>query len=306
LSNIGGAVQFHGGDSASFGDFNTGRAYAIMLHIHIMKYWLISCLAAGLYLLTGGILLRQLLHGRAPETATRAVVLLLGVSAALLQAAVLYGSLRLDAGLNLAITNAASLIMWAVVLLFLATALYKPVDNLGIIIMPLAAIAILSAWLLPGRPVIVRAGSSLEFTHIVISVLAYGLLTLAAVQGLLLLAQERHLRQRQPGAFLRALPPMETMEQLMFQLIGVGFVLLTLTLVSGLLFSEQVFGQPLRFNHHMVLSLLAWVVFGVLLLGRWRFGWRGRPAVRWTLSGFTLLALAYFGSKFVLEIILHR
>ena len=92
----------------------------------------------------------------------------------------------------------------------------------------------------------------------------------------------------------------------MFSMIGLGFLLLTLTLISGIFFSEAVFGKPLRFTHHILLSLIGWCVFGILLLGRWRFGWRGRTALHWTLSGFVLLALGYFGSKFVLEVILHR
>ena len=105
---------------------------------------------------------------------------------------------------------------------------------------------------------------------------------------------------------MRTLPPMQTMEQLMFQLIALGFFLLTLTLISGIFFSEALFGKPLVFTHHIVLSLFAWLAFAILLIGRWRFGWRGRNAIRWTLGAFGLLVLAYFGSKFVLEILLHR
>lgn len=92
----------------------------------------------------------------------------------------------------------------------------------------------------------------------------------------------------------------------MFQLIVAGFLLLTGTVVSGLFFSEQVFGRPLRLNHHTVLAIVAWLVYGVLLVGRWRLGWRGRTAVRWTVTGFVLLVLGYFGSKFVLEVVLGR
>jgi ABC-type uncharacterized transport system permease subunit len=131
-------------------------------------------------------------------------------------------------------------------------------------------------------------------------------LCLASVQGLLLMWQERGLRQRHPGGFIRALPPMQTMETLMFQMIGVGFVLLTLTLISGIFFSEEVFGRPLKLTHHIVLSLVAWAVFATLLAGRRFYGWRGRTAVRLTLTGFTLLVLGYFGAKFVLEVVLKR
>jgi ABC-type uncharacterized transport system permease subunit len=190
--------------------------------------------------------------------------------------------------------------------LFLVTALYKPIANLGIVVMPFTGLAVLASWLWPRHPVILATGSSLQSLHIIISVLAYGLLTLAVIQSLLWLAQEHQLRQRQAGTLLHALPPLETMETLMFQLITLGFVLLTLTLVSGAMFSDQLFGKPLRFTHHVVLSLLSWLVFAILLLGRWHFGWRGRPAVRWTLGGFTLLALAYFGTKFVMEVVLGR
>jgi ABC-type uncharacterized transport system permease subunit len=92
----------------------------------------------------------------------------------------------------------------------------------------------------------------------------------------------------------------------MFQVVIVGFTLLTLTLISGFFFSEELFNKPLQFTHHIVLSIIAWIVFAILLLGRWRLGWRGRTAVHWILGGFILLVLAYFGSKFVFEFVLKR
>ena len=92
----------------------------------------------------------------------------------------------------------------------------------------------------------------------------------------------------------------------MFRLLGVGFVLLTFTLVSGILFSEQIFGKAVPLTHKNVFSVAGWLAFAVLLFGRWRYGWRGRTALRWTLVGFFMLLLAYVGSRFVLEVILHR
>jgi ABC-type uncharacterized transport system permease subunit len=271
-----------------------------------MKYWLVSCLAAALYLLAGTIIYQRLWRGNALVGVAKTVVFVLGVIAVVLHAFVLHSTLQVQEGLNLALTNAISLVAWAMAALFLVTTLYKPIANLGIVVMPASGLSVLAAWLWPGHPVILATGSSLQSLHIIVSVLAYGLLALAVLESLLWLAQDHQLRQRQAGTLLHALPPLETMERLMFQLIGLGFVLLSLTLVSGAMFSEQLFGKPLRFTHHVVLSLLSWLVFAILLFGRWHFGWRGRPAVRWILSGFALLALAYFGTKFVMEIVLGR
>ena len=131
----------------------------------------------------------------------------------LLHALTLHRDLWLQNGLNLALTNAASLIAWAVAALFLLTTLYKQIDNLGIVVMPLAAVAVVAAWIWPGTDVILPKGTAAQSTHIIVSVLAYGLLSLTAVQSLLLLAQEGQLKRRRSSVFMRALPPLQTMEQ---------------------------------------------------------------------------------------------
>ena len=130
--------------------------------------------------------------------------------------------------------------------------------------------------------------------HVVFALFGYSVLSIAALLAILLAMQEHALRQRQFGRFVSALPPLTLTEALMFQLIGAGFVLLTLTLFSGILFVENLFAQHLI--HKTVLSIAAWLVFGTLLFGRWRYGWRGRRAMRMTLSGMALLLLAYFGT----------
>jgi ABC-type uncharacterized transport system permease subunit len=140
--------------------------------------------------------------------------------------------------------------------------------------------------------------------HILLSILAYSVLSIGALQAVLLAVQEKHLREKRPGGFIRALPPLQTMETLLFRMIGAGFILLSLALVSGALFVQDLFAQHLV--HKTVLSIVAWAVFAILLWGRQRFGWRGRTAIRWTLSGFFSLMLAYFGSKWVLEVVLGR
>jgi ABC-type uncharacterized transport system permease subunit len=206
--------------------------------------------------------------------------------------------------LNLAFFNALSLASWTVVASLLVSSLTKPVENLGIVILPLAAVAVLLDVIYPSVGFMGESTSWVLKLHVLLSMLAYSLLTLASVQAVLLAIQDRYLRRRRPGGFVRTLPPLMTMEAMLFEMIGLGFILLTLALLSGFAFLEDMFAQHLV--HKTVLSVLAWLVFGGLLLGRRLWGWRGRKAIAWTLSGFAILILAYFGSKFVLELILHR
>ena len=233
--------------------------------------------------------------------ATRKIIFLPGVSAVILHALVLYPELITGQGLNLGFFNAASLVALLTVVLLLLTAIWQPVESIGIPLLPITATTLGLAALYPSQHAISATSWQLD-THILFSVLAYSLFVLAAFQAVLLAIQERHLRNRRPGGFIRALPPLQVMEKLLFQMIGVGFTLLTVALLTGFFFIEDIFAQHLV--HKTILSIAGWIIFGVLLWGRWRFGWRGRTAIRWTLSGFALLALAYFGSKLVLELIL--
>jgi ABC-type uncharacterized transport system permease subunit len=148
--------------------------------------------------------------------------------------------------------------------------------------------------------------------HLLLAILAYSLLTIAAMQALLMATIDRRLHgdvlgeRSRMARFLDRLPPLLAMETVLFRLITAGFVLLTATLASGVFFSEQLFGRPLRLDHKTVFTIAAWGVFGGLLMGRMSFGWRGRTALRWTLIGFAMLMLAYVGSRFVLEVLLGR
>jgi ABC-type uncharacterized transport system permease subunit len=258
-----------------------------------------------LYLALAGGLLYRLARGEAATGGTRAGLLGIGLLAVILHAVILYSGLQSGPGINLSLTGAGALVAWVVACLYLIVSLRRPIDHLGVIIMPLAALTVFVEWLRPTQVTTVLT-SRAQAVHIVVALVAYSLLCLAAIQSVVLLVQDNKLRRKHPGGFLRALPSMQAMEEIMFQMIGLGFVLLTITLISGVFFSEHVFGTPFKLTHHIVLAALGWVVYAWLLIGRWRFGWRGRTAVRWTLGGFLLLALAYFGTKFVLEIILHR
>lgn len=135
---------------------------------------------------------------------------------------------------------------------------------------------------------------------------AYSLFTLAALHAILMAITEQRLHRGRLTPLFAGLPPLLTMEALLFRLISIAFALLTLTLLSGALFSEQIFGKPLPLNHKTVFAVISWLIFGALLAGRHRYGWRGRMALRWTLTGFSVLLLAYVGSRFVLEVILGR
>ncbi|HTL13991.1 MAG TPA: cytochrome c biogenesis protein CcsA [Thermomonas sp.] len=174
---------------------------------------------------------------------------------------------------------------------------------LGIVVLPLAALSLLGYALYGHADAASSLGWRLQL-HAWLALLAYATLALAAVLAGFLWAQERALRRREFHAWLRALPPLTELETLLFRTIAVGFVLLTATLLTGVLFVENLFAQHLV--HKTVLSLLSWLAFGALLAGRWRLGWRGATAVRWTLAAMAQLLLAFFGSKFVLELVLHR
>jgi ABC-type uncharacterized transport system permease subunit len=229
----------------------------------------------------------------------------LGWIGAGLHAAAMAGFYSAESGPDFSFLSALSLVTFIVAAIVLVTALFKPVDKLGLVAFPLAAAILLLKLAVPEEARVLREYSWPLALHIVSSVTAYAFLNIAAIQAVLLAIQDWCLRHRHPdGLLVRSLPPMQTMESMLFQLIGAGLALLTVSLITGFLFMEDMFAQHLA--HKTVLSIVAWIVFAVLLAGRVRSGWRGRTAIRWTLGGFISLMLAYFGSKMVLEWILHR
>jgi len=262
----------------------------------------ISTLSIALYFTTTILLGRRLMLAVSPPAASRIALISLGLGAAILHISVVYNSVFTLAGINLGFYNAASLIMAMVAFLMLLAAIKQPIENLGILILPVAAITLLLDQQFSTQHLISSQYSNQIKIHIILSLIAYSLLTIAALQSILLAIQDRQLRHKHPGGFMRVLPPMQAMETILFQLISLGFILLSLALMTGFIFLEDIFAQHLV--HKSVLSIIAWFVFATLLIGRWQAGWRGRTAIRWTLTGFVFLLLAYFGSKLVLEIIL--
>lgn len=251
---------------------------------------------------TAAYLLAAILQWRRPG-AVRAIAVSAAAGLACHALVLLDGTVR-DGQLALGITEALSLFAGQAALLLWLLGMTLPVRVLGLAIYPLAAGAAIGAALWPTSLHAIPLADWKIQLHVLLSLLAAGLLTLAAAQALTLAVQDRLLHRHSPHPFGLALPPLLTMEQLLFLLIGLGFFLLSLALLSGLLFVDDLMAQHLA--HKTLLSVVAWVLFGSLLWGRWRRGWRGRTAVRWTLAGYTVLVLAYFGSKLVLEQILSR
>lgn len=263
----------------------------------------IAILAIILYLMAGAKLVLRLAKGtHAPPN--KGLFLSLGFAAIALHAWVLYQNLLVVSGLNLGIFNVLSLLAWIIASLVLITSFTQPVENIGIVALPLAAIAVTVELTFPSEHFLSGEAATGLKLHILISILSYSLFCIAACQAALLAIQNRHLHSKRPGGFVRALPPLETMETLLFRIIAAAFILQSLSLISGALYLDDIFAQHLV--HKTVLSITAWLVFAILLIGRWRFGWRGRTAIRWTMGGFITLLLAYLGSKWVLEVLLGR
>lgn len=228
------------------------------------------------------------------------------IAAGLLAHALLLQSALFNAGLNLGFANALSIIAWLTVLIYWLTNLREPIPSLQAFVLPPAAFFVLLQTAMPQQHVLPYATDPLFLAHMVVALLAYSLFTFAALHATLMAMAERSLHQKTGRMRWMDFPPIITMEILLFRVIGVGFILLTLTLLSGILFSEEIFHQALKFNHKNIFTILSWLIFAALLIGRHLRGWRGRKAIRWTLTGFVLLVLAYAGSKFVLEVILQR
>lgn len=243
-----------------------------------------------------------------PETRSasgrRVAGLALGTVALLLHAMLLWQSVFAKPALAFTIAETASLIGSIIGVIALGFSWRRPrLAGIGAVLVVIAGIV--AATTNEGARRFAVERQSWELTaHIILSTVAYALITIAAAMAIALAVLDRRLRSHKPMGRLALLPSVEALESGLFQALGAGFTVLTLALFSGFVFVENIFAQQL--SRKTALSCLSWIVFAILLLGRWRFGWRGRTAMRWTLSGFGLLVLAYFGSKIVLESVLGR
>ena len=199
---------------------------------------------------------------------------------------------------------ALSAMLWLAVLIYWIESLFFALVGMQPLVLGTAAVvAGLPLWF-PGR-LIPHSDSPGFKLHLVLAIVAYSVFTIAVLHAVLMAIADRLLHNKMKGP-LTGLPPLLTIETMFFRLVAAAFVLLTLTLATGMTLSESMFGRVMRFNHETVFAVLSWITFAVLLWGRLARGWRGRTALRWTIAGFVMVVLANIGTAFVLEVILRR
>ena len=235
---------------------------------------------------------------------------LLLAGAVALHAALLFDALFAGGQFRFGFAHALSMMALLALVFYGAESLIHPLDGMPALVLPPAALSVALPALFGGALLTAKAQAPAFAAHVLIAMLAYAFFAIAAAHAVLMAVAERRLHRRGVNAGEAAapagLPPLLTMERLLFQMLGTGFVFLTLTVVSGIVFSEEIFGRALKLDHKTVFGLLAWLIFAVLLFGRRAYGWRGRTALNGTFAGFGALLLAYIGSRFVLEVVLGR
>jgi ABC-type uncharacterized transport system permease subunit len=262
---------------------------------------LLAIVSALLYLAAAGLHLSHILQRR-PRLS--GAVIGLGSIALLCHTVVAWFSIFDEHSVHLGFYKILALIFLVINVACIAWLVRRPLQNLLVALLPLSAAAVLISAFAP------HSGSTPEtlgyglLLHVAASILSYAVLTLAAVQAALLAVQDRQLKHHRATGIVSFLPPLQLMETMLFELLWAGVILLTVAIASGFLFLDDIFAQHLV--HKTVLTVVAWVIYSTLLWGRYQMGWRSQTAVRFTLGGFALLMLAFFGSKLVLELILQR
>jgi ABC-type uncharacterized transport system permease subunit len=266
-----------------------------------MSITLLAPICALLYLAATGL---QLLHLSQRRQQINRTVFFLGLAALVSHALLVWRIVFPNSGVDLGFFKIAALIFLVINLACIMSLTRRPLQNLLIVLFPLSAVAVLVSTFAPDTAPLLKHLSGGIILHISSSILAYAVLTLAAIQAAVLALQDNQLKQRHTRGIIQILPPLQLMENMLFELLWIGLALLTIAIVSGAVFIDDIFAQSLV--HKTVLTLVAWLLFATLLWGHYKLGWRSKTAVRFTLMGFALLMLAFFGSKLVLELVLHR
>jgi ABC-type uncharacterized transport system permease subunit len=261
---------------------------------------LANSLAFLLYLACTATLIRQFVQSTNSVGKTLPIGILT-ILAILFHTAAIFYTMKSAGGWDVSLITTISIVAWLMaVITFIFGAKFTKAHP-GIVVYPLVALSIMLSVEAPKHPTHGIANPALEW-HILLSLAAYSLFCLAAIQSVVLAIQEKQIRAKNTSKLIRNLPALQTMEMTLFQLLSTGFFLLTIGLITGFIFLEDMMAQQVA--HKTILSLIAWVVFAILLWGHKKYGWRGKTAIKWTLTGFAFLVMAYIGTKFVLEFLL--
>ncbi|AOY01554.1 inner membrane protein YpjD [Jeongeupia sp. USM3] len=202
--------------------------------------------------------------------------------------------------------EALSLTAWLALLLYLVGHLAYRLEGLQPILLVIVSAMLGLSLLLPPGHALTYPQSAVSRLHFLTAMLAYGLFANAAGTAILMRLADRRLHHADAHVLIRQLPPLLALERLLFASVGFGFAMLTVALATGAVFAEHIYGHAPGLGHKIVFSLTAWLCFAVLLVGRYRLGWRGRIAARFTLGGCVLLLLGYAGTRFVAEAVLRH
>lgn len=260
----------------------------------------IAGILAIIFYLLGTLFQGQNLTGQHNK---RTQVLAVGFIAAIAHGFSAFGVIRTATGYHFGIVEISTLIMLSITLMTLISSLRNPLENMLLAMFPLTVLVIIVSLIFSSTTPPLSMDGGLA-AHILLSILAYSLITIAAVQAGFLSFQDYQLKHHHAGGLVRRFPPLQDMETFLFELLWAGMGLLSLGIIAGFVFVDDIFSFP-GMIHKTFFSLLAWVVFAMLLWGRHQLGWRGRTAIRFTVTGFVLLVVGFYGSKFALEYVLN-
>ncbi|WP_165010548.1 cytochrome C assembly family protein [Neisseria yangbaofengii] len=254
--------------------------------------------------LSGFVWMRHKKH-RDQAYPVHAELMVLGVALLVHGAALLLPVIR-DQVLITGFGYSISLIVWLMLIMYCFGSFFYCLRGLQLLLYPCAALSLLLGMIFPGKFIGYEISDVPFMLHVGTSLLAYGLFGIVTLFAVLILLLNRSLHKRKMSSLVTFLPPLLSLEKLMFRGMLVGFVLLTYSVISGTFFAESVFGKPITFTHKTIFGISSWLIYGGLLLKHSMMAWRGKKAAIWTIIGFSSLVLAYAGSKFVLEIILAQ
>lgn len=254
-----------------------------------------------LYAAATAMLLKQWLH---KKNDTTNIALYFAAAAVIFHAVAIYNIIFTTQGVDIGFFSALSFTAALMATLLVVASFTLPIGCLGLLVYPFAITTLVLRASSEQQHLLTDALQAGLQTHILFSLLAYSLLSIAVAQAMLLYIQDKYLHNKHPSGFLHSLPSLETMEILLFRIIALGSIALSISLLSGFIYLDDMFAQHLV--HKTILSIIAWAVFILLLWGHYKFGWRGKMAIKWSITGFVFLMLAYFGSKFVIELVLQQ